>query len=116
MGRKSETNEGFFLSAPPSDLHAPPQVPKHADRIDWIDGTRARSTVVVVLKVERSRHTRPVLLVLLLGASLSRCTGIAAHFVIVLRLVRLGRRRLRPLSTLIPHLFGLGRRSSNLGL
>ena len=48
--------------------------------------------------------------------SLSRCAGIAALFIIVPDLVRLRRHRLRPLSTLIPHLFGLGRRSSNLGL
>ncbi|SRR6266851_4110463 len=119
IGRKSETNE-IFLSALSSHLHAPQQVPKHADRIEWIDGTRTHSTAVVVLKVERSRHTQLVLfvvvVVLFLGASLSLCMGIAALFVIVPRLVRLGRRRLRLLSTRIPHRFGLSRRSSNLGL
>src|SRR6266851_6623373 len=96
MGRQSKTNERFFLSAPSSHLRAPPQVPEHADRIEWIDDTRTRSAGVVVLKVERSRHTQLVLFVLLLallGASLSRCTGIAALFVIGVRLARLERCR-----------------------
>jgi hypothetical protein len=74
MGRKSETNERLFLPAPSSHLHALPQVPEHADRIERIDGTRTRSTGVVVLKVERRRHTQFDLFVflILLRASVPR--------------------------------------------
>jgi len=108
-------------------MRAPPQVPEHADRIEWIDDTGTHSTGVVVLKVEQPRHTQLdlfvfVFVLILLRTSPSRRMGIAALFVIalghgMLRLARLERRRLRLLSTLVPHLFGLGCRSiSNLGL
>jgi hypothetical protein len=105
----------LILSAPSSHLHPPPQVPKHAGRIESIDGARTRNTTVVVLKVEQPRHAQLDLFILpSLGASLRRHMGLAALFVIapghdVLRLARLERRRLRLLSTLIPHLVGLGR-------
>jgi hypothetical protein len=81
----------------------------------------------VVLKLERPRHAQLNLFVLLfvlisLGASLRRHMDPAALFVIapgheVLRLAQLERRRLRLLSTLIPHIVDLGRcTSNNLGL
>jgi hypothetical protein len=90
----------LILSAS-SHLHPPPQVPEHADRIEWIDGSRTRklNTAVVVLKVERPRHAQLDLFDLpSLGASLRRHMGLAALFVIVpghdvLRLARLERRR-----------------------
>jgi hypothetical protein len=115
------------LSEPSSHLRKPPQVPERADRIEWIDDTRTRSTGIMVLKVERPRQRQLDLFVfvfalILLRASPSRRMGIAALFVIapghgMLRLARLERLRLRLLSTLIPDLFSLGCRSiSNLGL
>jgi len=42
------------LSIPSSQLHAPSQIPKHADRIERIVGTRTlRCTTTDVLKTER---------------------------------------------------------------
>jgi hypothetical protein len=123
MGRKSETNERFFLPAPSSHLHALQQLPDHADRIERIDGTRTRSTGVVVLQVERPKHTQFDLFhfLILLRAPVPR-HGTSSPFslsrwgIACCVLVWPERHRLRPLSTLIPHLFGLCRRSSsNLG-
>src|SRR5579863_10154317 len=53
----SET-KGLILSVPSSQLHAPPQVPEHADRIQRIDHTRThthgspRCTTANVLKAK----------------------------------------------------------------
>jgi hypothetical protein len=57
IGRNGNERGFFELSVPSSQLHAPPQIPEHADRIDRIGGTRnarsRRRTTADVLKAER---------------------------------------------------------------
>jgi hypothetical protein len=109
------------LSAPSSQLHLPPQVPKHADRIEGIDGSRTCHTTVIVAKVERPGHTQLYLFVVLIRASLSYHMDIAALVRIVLGygilgLVQLEYRCLRQVCIHIRRFFGFGSRGeSSLG-
>ena len=54
---ESETKKRFVSSAPSSQLHVSPQVSKHADRIEGIDGSHTCHTTVIVAKLERPGHT-----------------------------------------------------------
>src|SRR6266850_6090816 len=102
-GWLSETeDERSFLTLPSSQLHAPPQIPKHTDRIERIVGTRTprsrRRTTTDVLKAERPGNPQLNLFLVVL------------FLLLFLRFARLECRRVSLRAGCIPFLFCLRRR------